>query len=57
MKLFGQLVRTAVNVVTLPVAVVKDVVTLGGEMNDHGQPYTVEALKRLKDEAAERDDE
>lgn len=53
MKLFGQLIRTAVNVVTLPVAVVKDVVTLGGEMNGHGKMYTAEALEQLKNEAEE----
>ena len=30
MKLFGQLIRTVVNVAVLPVAAVKDVLTLGG---------------------------
>lgn len=53
MKLFGQMVRTAVNVATLPVAVAKDVVTLGGVASDNGLPYTVEKLKQIKDEAAE----
>lgn len=52
MKLFGQIVRTVVNVVVLPVAVVKDVVTLGGVATDHGS-YTAEQLRKLKDEAAE----
>ena len=56
MKLFGQLIRTVVNVVTLPVAVVADVVTLGGTMNEHGKPYTAEALQKLKDEAEEDDE-
>ena len=37
MSLFGALVRTAVNVVTLPVAVVADVVTLGGDSVDGGK--------------------
>jgi len=32
MKLFGQLIRTAVNAALLPVAVAKDIVTLGGRM-------------------------
>lgn len=53
MKLFGQVVRTAVNVVTLPLAVVKDVLTLGGEVTGNGQPYTVEKLRQIKDEASE----
>lgn len=52
MKLFGQLVRTVVNVVVLPVAVVQDIFTLGGVSTDHGS-YTREALETLKDEALE----
>jgi hypothetical protein len=54
MKLFGQLIRTAVNVAMLPVAVVKDVVTLGGVCTKGDiEPYTAEQLKRIKDEAKE----
>jgi hypothetical protein len=53
MRLFGQIVRTAVNVATLPVAVVKDVFTMGGIVTENGQPYTVEKLKQIKDEASE----
>lgn len=57
MKLFGQLVRTAVNVVLVPVAVAKDVVTLGGMvLGDEPHCETLEALERLKDEASEDDD-
>ena len=52
MKLFAQIVRTVVNVVTLPVAVVKDVVTLGGIATENGS-YIVEKLKQIKDEAEE----
>ena len=57
MKLFAQLVRTAVNVVGLPVAVVKDVFTLGGVATENPTTYTVEQLQRLKDEAKEDDDD
>lgn len=52
MKIFGQLVRTVVNVATLPVAVAKDVFTLGGIATENGQPYTIEKLKQIKDEAS-----
>lgn len=52
MKIFGQIVRTAVNIVALPIAVAKDVVTLGNVGN--GRPYTVTAIKTLKDEAEEK---
>ena len=52
MGLFGKIVATAVNVATLPVAVVKDVFTLGG-VSTKGEfsPYIAEKLKQIKDEA------
>ena len=53
MKFFGQVVRTVVNTVLLPVAIVKDVCTLGGIATDEPEPYIVQALERLKDEARE----
>ncbi len=51
MKIFGQIVRTAVNTVMLPIAVVKDVVTLGNVCEP--KTYTEMAIERLKDEADE----
>jgi hypothetical protein len=68
MKLFGQLVRTVVNTALVPVAVVADVVTLGGVVgggNDPlegagefqiGQTHTGRRLQTLKDEAREDED-
>jgi len=53
--LFGALIRTTVNVVSVPVAVVADVLTLGGVANDHGS-YTLEAVERLKREAESEPD-
>lgn len=53
MKLFGQLVRTAVNIATLPLSVAADVLTLGGVVTDKREPYTAEALRKLKEEAEE----
>lgn len=50
MSLFGRIVRTAVNTALLPVAVAKDVITLGGVSTSH-EPYTAEQLKKIKDEA------
>jgi len=50
MGLFGKLVATAVNVATLPVAVAKDVVTLGGTMTDQ-QSAILKNLQKIKDEA------
>lgn len=53
MKIFGQLVRTAVNLVTLPVAIVKDIVTIGGVAMEQDEPYTAQKLRQLKDEASD----
>lgn len=54
MSLFGALVRTAVNVVTLPVAVVKDVVTLGGVATGEDKTYIEKKLEQIKEEAETR---
>lgn len=51
MSLFGRIVRTAINTATLPVAVVKDVVTLGGVASGKRTPYTLDKLQQIKDEA------
>jgi hypothetical protein len=45
MGLFGKIVATAVNVATLPVAIAKDVVTLGEKS------YTTQKLQQIKEEA------
>ena len=52
MSFFGQLIRTAVNLVELPVALAKDVVTLGNVTNP--RTFTEDALKKLKEEAEEK---
>jgi len=51
MSLFGKIVRTAINVATIPVAVVKDIVTLAGVSTCQEEPYTVQKLKQIKEEA------
>ncbi len=47
------LTKAALGTVTVPVAVVADIVTLGGSLTDRDKPYTAEAvsdvLKNLKD--------
>jgi hypothetical protein len=49
MGIFGKIVSTAINVATLPLAVAKDVVTLGNVGN--GRPFTEQKLDQIKDEA------
>lgn len=56
MKLFGQLIRTVVNTALLPVAIVKDAVTLGGVCTGRDS-YTAEQLQTIKREAEEDPDE
>ena len=51
MGFFDALVRTVVNVATLPVDIVKDVATFGGIFTDQEKPYTVQKLEQIKDEA------
>jgi hypothetical protein len=48
--MFGMLeslVKAATAVVTVPVSVVADVVTLGGALTDKEKPYTAEAVSDL----------
>jgi len=60
--MFGMLeslAKAAVAVVTVPIAVVADVVTLGGACTGRGESYTGEAvsdaMKNLKDAAKPKD--
>lgn len=53
MKLFGQLIRTVVNVVEIPVALTKDALTLGGVITDQYKTYTRQQVEKLKEEAGE----
>lgn len=57
MKLFGQLMRTVVNTIMLPVEVVKDVATLGGVLTDERHSYTRQRLEKLAEDAEERSEE
>ena len=46
--MLGSLLKAAVGVVIeTPVAVVADVITLGGAINDKRKPYTAEALSKV----------
>lgn len=57
MGLFGSLLKTAIHVVTAPVEVAKDVVTLGGALTDESEPYTVKRAKKLARDVREIEDE
>ena len=49
MGLFGKLIGVVIDVATLPIAIIEDVVTLGGELNDKDTTYTGTKLKELND--------
>jgi len=52
--IFGKIVKLAVNVgVGLPVALLRDAVSLAGAIDNDGRPHTVDKLQQIKDEASE----
>lgn len=51
MSLFGKIVKTVVNVVELPIAVAKDVVTLGNIASGDDQTYTRQQIEKIKEDA------
>jgi hypothetical protein len=50
MGLFGSILKGAMDVVTTPIAVVKDAVTLGGALTDEDKPYTQQKLEQLEED-------
>lgn len=47
--MFGDLLKAAAAIVTVPVGVVADAITLGGVLTDKEKPYTAEALGDMMD--------
>jgi len=48
--MFGSLLKAVVGaVIETPIAVVADVVTLGGTLTDNKSPYTSEAISKVVD--------
>jgi hypothetical protein len=46
--MFGELLKAAVGlVIETPIAIVSDVVTVGGGLSDKEQPYTLSALEKV----------
>lgn len=46
MGFFSSFIKTTLDVVVLPIEMVKDVVTMGGALTDEDEPYTVQRLKQ-----------
>ena len=49
--MFDMFIRATVDIVTLPVSVAADAITLGGALIDRPEPYTVTKAKRLYKDA------
>ena len=50
MGIFGAIIGTVIETAKLPIAIIKDIATLGGVLNEHGS-YITEKLEDIKDEA------
>jgi hypothetical protein len=55
MGLFSALVKIGVDVVTLPVDVIKDAVTIGGIITEQDKPYTLQKLDQIKEDSEDAD--
>lgn len=54
--MFDKLIKAAVNVVTLPVDVAADLITMGGAITDKEEPYTVSKVRKIKRQLDEAGD-
>lgn len=50
MSFFGKLTKLVLDVVETPVAVVKDIATLGGSLTDKDKSYTQKKLEDIQDD-------
>lgn len=50
MRFFSQLTKMALDVIETPIAIVKDVATLGGALTDQDKPYTAQKLEDIGDD-------
>jgi len=57
MGLFGKLLSIALDIVETPIAIVKDVATLGGTLTDETKPHTQQKLEELGDDYEDFKDE
>ena len=50
MGIFGKIIGTVLDVVEIPIAIIKDTATLGSTLTDEGEPYTMRKLKEIADD-------
>lgn len=57
MGFFGKMVKAAIDTASLPVAVLKDMATMGGVTTDQRSPYTIKKFKDIGRDIEEAKDE
>jgi len=57
MSLLGKLLKTTIDVVTIPIDIVKDTVTMGGILTDEDHPYIINKVEKICDDVDEISDE
>ena len=57
MGFFGKIIKAGIDTVSLPVAIIKDVITMGSVLTDEKQLYTIRKLKDIGDDIQEAKDE
>jgi hypothetical protein len=57
MSIFGKVFKLGLDVVTSPIEVAKDIVTLGGALTDQDKPYTFKRLERMNEDIEDVRDE
>ena len=57
MGIFGKILKLVITVVETPVAVVKDIATMGAELTDEKGTYTGRKLRELEDDVQDIKDE
>jgi hypothetical protein len=50
MGILGKLISVTLDVVEVPLAVVKDVATMGGALTDESKPYTAQKIDEIGDD-------
>ncbi len=53
MGFFGNITKLAMDIAVTPIAIIKDVVTLGGELSDNGGTYTGKKIQDIENDFEE----
>ena len=57
MSFLGKMIKAGIDTVSIPIAIVKDVATLGGVLEDEPRPYTLKKLREIGKDIEEAKDE